>query len=76
MLDVIILHPVSKFELLRLFLKVYSGKHLYHPAIEFLKVREISISDETIAYADGEKIGRLPISVKVAAGALRTWSGN
>ncbi len=72
-LDVMILHPVTKLELLKVFPRVFSGSHVSHPAVEFLRVRKIEISAKTCAYADGERIGALPISVSVTPFALTTW---
>ena len=72
-LDVMILHPVSKIELLKVFPKVYSGSHINHPAVEFIRVKKIKITANTIAYADGERIGNLPIEIELVPSALRTW---
>ena len=74
LLDVMILHPVSKIELLKVFPKVYSGRHVGHPAVEFIQGKKISISAETVAYADGERIGNLPISVSVLEDSLMVWA--
>lgn len=73
LLDILILHPVSKVELLKVFPKVYSGRHITHPAVEFIKARKISVSAKTYAYADGEQIASLPIEVEVHPRSLRTW---
>ena len=70
-LDVIIIKPVSKFELLRVFPKVFSGGHVGHSQIEFHKVREISLSAKTLALADGEYISQLPIKVAIAGSRLK-----
>lgn len=74
MLDIMILHPVSKIELVKVFPKVYSGKHVSHPAVEFLKVRKIVLSADSVAFADGERIASLPISIEVMPNALYTWT--
>ena len=75
LLDIMILHPVSKPELMKVFPKVYSGRHITHPAVEFQRARKIKISADTVAYADGERIGKLPVSIEVLPRSLRTWSG-
>ena len=72
-LDIMILHPVSKLELLKVFPRVYSGNHVTHPAVEFMRAKNIKLSAATIAYADGEHIGKLPISVSVEPQNLATW---
>jgi len=73
-LDIMILHPVSKIELLKVFPKVYSGKHVTHPAVEFLRCKKIKLVADTVAYADGERVGELPISVEIRPQSLRTWA--
>jgi diacylglycerol kinase (ATP) len=72
-LDVLILSEVSIFELIRVFPKVYSGSHVSHPAIEIIKGREISVSAPAKAFADGEFIAELPISIHVEPGSLKVW---
>ena len=71
--DVMILGPVSRFEFLRVFPKVFSGKHVSHPAVKILKGKEVEIHSDAIAYADGERIGDLPIRARVAPQSLLTW---
>lgn len=75
-LDLMILEPVSKFEFLRVFPKVYKGTHIYHPQVKILKGKEIAISASAVAYADGERIGALPIQVESVKGAIYTWINN
>lgn len=71
--DVMILGPVSRFEFLRVFPKVFTGKHVSHPAVKILKGKEVDIDSDAIAYADGERIGDLPIRARVAPQSLLTW---
>jgi len=73
LLDVLILSQVSIFELIRVFPKVYSGSHISHPAIEVIKGREISVNAPAKAFADGEYIAELPISIRVEPGSLKVW---
>lgn len=70
-LDVMILGPVSRFEFLRVFPKVYSGSHINHPAVKFLKAKNVAISANAVAYADGERVGELPIEVSIVEKCLR-----
>jgi diacylglycerol kinase (ATP) len=72
-LDIMILRPVTKLEFLRVFPKVFSGSHINHPAVSIQRGREVWVSATAVAYADGERIGSLPISAKVEPGALLTW---
>ena len=71
--DVMILGPVSRFEFLRVFPKVFTGKHVSHPAVKILKGKEVDIDSDAVAYADGERIGNLPIRARVAPQSLLTW---
>ena len=71
--DVMILGPVSRFEFLRVFPKVFTGKHVSHPAVKILKGKEVDIDSDAVAYADGERIGGLPIRARVAPPSLLTW---
>lgn len=71
--DLMILHPVSKLELIKVFPKVFSGRHVNHPAVEFIKAKSVKIHAKSVAYADGEKISELPINVEIVPRALKTW---
>ncbi|MDP1711884.1 MAG: YegS/Rv2252/BmrU family lipid kinase [Candidatus Nanopelagicaceae bacterium] len=71
--DVMILHPISKVEFLRVFPKVYSGAHVSHPAVKFFRSKRVAISSNAIAYADGERVGPLPIHAESVPSALLTW---
>jgi diacylglycerol kinase (ATP) len=72
--DVMILEPVSKLEFLKVFPKVFSGSHLSHPAVKTYRTQKISISADAVAYADGERIGRAPVSAECIASAGLTWA--
>ena len=71
--DVMILGPVSRFEFLKVFPKVFSGAHIDHPAVKIMRGKKISIDSSAVAYADGERIGPLPISAEIVSRALMTW---
>jgi diacylglycerol kinase (ATP) len=71
--DVLILKPVPLGVFIRVFPKVFSGKHISHPAVEIRRGSIITLESNAIAYADGERIGSLPVKVKVLPKALMTW---
>lgn len=73
LLDVLILSQVSILELIRVFPKVYSGTHISHPAVEIIQGKEISVNAPATAYADGEYVSRLPISIQVEPASLKVW---
>ena len=71
-LDLCILGEVPKFEFVKTFPKVFSGKHVTHPSVQMLRGKEIEISaDQPFeVYGDGERFGRLPATFTVVPGAL------
>jgi diacylglycerol kinase (ATP) len=69
--DVVILHEISTLEFLKVFPKVFSGRHLGHPAVEVLRGREVTLeADGIVAYADGERFAPLPLTLETVPGAL------
>jgi diacylglycerol kinase (ATP) len=71
--DVMVLHPISKLEFIKVFPKVFKGTHISHPAVEIVRSKKVSITADAVAYADGERIGQLPVSAECISGALSTW---
>ena len=71
--DVMVLHPVSKLEFIKVFPRVFKGTHTTHPAVEIVRSKSVKISSDAVAYADGERIGQLPVSAQCISGALMTW---
>jgi diacylglycerol kinase (ATP) len=71
--DLVILEPVSKFEFLKTFPKVYSGSHLSHPKVKTMRGSKVTITAQAVAYADGERIGPAPISAECVKDAGLTW---
>lgn len=72
--DVMILHPISKLEFLGIFPSVYIGEHIHHDQVETFRTRTISISSKAVAYADGERIGQLPVKAECIEAAALAWS--
>jgi diacylglycerol kinase (ATP) len=71
--DVMVLHPVSKLEFIKVFPRVFAGTHVSHPAVEIVRSKNVTIESNAIAYADGERIGQLPISAECIHDAVQTW---
>jgi diacylglycerol kinase (ATP) len=71
--DVMILHPVSKIEFIKVFPRVFAGTHVSHPAVEIVRSKSVTIESKAVAYADGERIGQLPVSAECIPGAIRSW---
>lgn len=72
--DVMVLGKVSRTELLKVFPKVYSGRHVGHPAVTFYRCREIEIIGSGSSFADGELISTLPVSAECVSNALKVWA--
>ncbi len=71
MLDVVIIKPLSRVELLKTYPKLFKGTHTSHPQYEHHRVRRVTVaSPGIIAYADGERFGPLPLTVESVPGAL------
>jgi len=75
LLDVTWLGPIPTASFLRLFPRVYRGTHVDHPSVSTYRARSLVISAPgQVAYADGERVGPLPVAVEVQPGALRVLS--
>ncbi len=72
-LDIMIVDRVNPFRLLLVFPRVFFGTHVTHPNVHFFKGSEVSIFGDTVAYADGEKIAPLPITVRIGAQKLSVY---
>jgi YegS/Rv2252/BmrU family lipid kinase len=72
-LDVVTIRAQSKLRYLRGLPRVFNGSHVQDPAIDIVQGGEITFSADRpfTAYADGDPIGDLPLTVKVLPGSLR-----
>ncbi|WP_106766247.1 diacylglycerol/lipid kinase family protein [Paenibacillus faecalis] len=70
--DICIVHGVSRFEALRLFLRVITGKHTSCSGVSMLKGKKVKVlsSSEMIAHGDGEIIGETPIDISIRQEAI------
>ena len=72
LLDIVIFRRMSRLELVRTYPKLFKGTHIHHPDYRHHRAKKITIAAPGItAYADGERIGALPLTVEVAPLALR-----
>lgn len=72
--DVMVLRPVSKIEFVRVFPTVFSGKHINHKQVNIYRTKRVSLHAPAVAYADGERIGGLPVRAECIAGAGLSWT--
>jgi YegS/Rv2252/BmrU family lipid kinase len=72
LLDVVVIHETGKLEFLRTFPKVFSGRHVEHPAVAVHRAAHVELdADRPLAvYADGEPAGTLPATFTVRPAAI------
>lgn len=71
LLDLFVVQPLSRLRFLRLFPKVFTGTHTRLPEVSIRRVRDVQISaDGIVAYADGERVGPLPVRIGVIPNGL------
>lgn len=77
LLDVVVAGPFTKPGVVKIFPGLYQGKHVGHPSVDVLRSRSVLIEPLTdlgpvppVAFADGERVGPLPLRVTVDPGAL------
>jgi diacylglycerol kinase (ATP) len=76
-LDVAIVAPLSRTRLALLKPKLPSGKLAEHPRIQRRRATTVLLDIEgAVGYADGERIGPLPLEVESVPGALRVLSAS
>ena len=73
LLDVVVVGPLTRRRFLRLFPRVFKGTHVTDSSVTVYRGREVRLDGPATAtaYADGERIGTLPLTSTVHAGALR-----
>lgn len=76
LLDVCVVQGCSRWQLLRLFPTVITGKHVNLSFVKMLRGREITVNfdDHRLALGDGENISSLPYSASVDQDALHVLS--
>jgi diacylglycerol kinase (ATP) len=71
LLDITIIHPVGRLKLLRLLPEMYSGKFVRDPAVEQLRVSEVTVEGVgLVGFGDGEMIAATPLQICCVPRAL------
>ena len=72
LLEVVVIGTIGKLEFLRTFPKVFSGRHVDHPAVAVHRAARVDLAaDRPLAvYADGEPAGTLPATFEVRPAAV------
>ncbi len=80
LIDVVIGHAMGRAALLRLFPRVYSGRHVTSDRVEIVRAREVVLEAlpghpaPPPVYADGELLGSLPIRARIRPAGLHLLS--
>jgi diacylglycerol kinase (ATP) len=75
LLDILVVGPLTRFQFLRIFPKVFAGTHIQDPRVRIVKAKKIRIeADDVIAYTDGERFAPLPIDIEAKPGALKVFA--
>ncbi len=75
LLDVTIVHPVSRMTLLRLLPSMFDGSFVSDPAVERLRAQRVTIDGpELYGMADGEALGPAPLLLEAVPQALTIYA--
>jgi diacylglycerol kinase (ATP) len=75
LLDILVVGPLSRFQFLRIFPKVFKGTHITDPQVSIIKAKKIRLeADDVVGYTDGERFAPLPLDVEVKPGALMVFA--
>ena len=75
LLDLTVIHPVSRATLLRLMPAIYNGKFVRDPAVELLRAKEVVVDgDGLYAMADGEELGDVPLTLRAVEDCLTVYA--
>ncbi len=71
-MNITLVGPVRRFRLLTVFPKVFRGTHLSHPSVSTLTASSLRLDsrDPLELWADGERIGVLPMTIDVVPASL------
>ena len=72
LLDIVTARPLGRLALARLKPRLRRGTHVTDPLVSSFRARQVRINaPDIIGYADGERVGPLPLTVGCVPGALR-----
>jgi len=73
LLDITVVHRLSKLKLLLVFISVFWGKHIHFKEVQTFKGRMVTIHSASSLYvhADGEDIGFTPLNIHVQTKSLK-----
>jgi diacylglycerol kinase (ATP) len=69
--DVLIVQPMSRTAFMRIFPRVFKGTHVLDARVDVYRAAHVTLESPTVvAYADGDRLGHLPIDIENRPGAL------
>lgn len=82
MLDLFVVEALSRLAFLRLYPRVFGGTHVTDPRVRIIPTTGVRVdlrpdpsdparTSHVVAYADGERLGPLPVDVRIDPGSLR-----
>jgi diacylglycerol kinase (ATP) len=75
LLDVVLVRPAGRARLLRLLPRVYRGTHTSVADVATHRVRSVRLASPGVtAYADGDPVGALPLTIEAAPAALSVFT--
>lgn len=75
LLDVVIIKEMTKTKLIRTYPKLFSGTHVAVAEYVHHRVRSVTVAAPgVVSYADGERFGKLPLTVTCEPGALAVYA--
>ena len=75
LLDVTIVHPVSRLRLMTLFPRLRGQNFVQHPCLAYLPAQQVVVDGPGLhGMADGEPLGRPPLTCTAAPGALTIFA--
>jgi len=75
LLDLFVVRALSRTAFLRIYPKVYKGEHVTDPHVDLIHTTRVRVmAPGIVAYADGERLGPLPVDVSVLPASLRFYA--
>jgi diacylglycerol kinase (ATP) len=75
LLDVFVGGVVTRRQLIVLSRQVRTGRHVGHPSASLFRARDVTVEAPDLrAYADGERLGPLPVATRCEPAALRVFA--
>jgi diacylglycerol kinase (ATP) len=70
--DITLVGRASRLDMIKMLPGLRTGNHVHNPIVQTSRAREVRLGEANgwVAYADGERIGPLPVEVSCVPGAL------